>query len=432
MACPLYIKNTSELNYSRSIFIIVLIILCKISLAQAPGKDFKDVMRKWKNDTTLIPVAEINIGKTYANLLPIVGYAPANGFVLGSAVSLIRLFGKPPTTLSSAMVNAQITSKRQIIVNARSKVYLNDNKWFLQGEWRFLIFKQPTYGLGIISPKDQDIVIGVNNLPQTLDSIAEPLSYNLIRIYEEAVRQLFHSHYYAGIGICYDHHFNIVDERLDTLKSSPDYFISSHYAYSLKNNFDPKGYHVAGMKVTLLTDTRDNLINCYKGYYVSVSMLHNQKLNRDSRNSDQLLYDARYYLDLSKSKPGKVIAFWSWGNFLLAGNHRYLPLPSIGWDTYNRSGRGYIQGRYRGLNFLYNEVEYRFPISKNGFLGGVAFVNATNANDYGENIFDKTALGMGAGLRLKLDKRSRTNITIDLGYGADRSSGIYINMQEMF
>jgi hypothetical protein len=63
----------------------------------------------------------------------------------------------------------------------------------------------------------------------------------------------------------------------------------------------------------------------------------------------QLLYDARYYLRLSKNRPRHVLAFWSWGNILLTGEVPYLALPSIGWDTYNRSGRGFIQGRYRGI-----------------------------------------------------------------------------------
>ena len=125
----------------------------------------------------------------------------------------------------------------------------------------------------------------------------------------------------------------------------------------------------------------------------------------------QLLYDARYYLGLGKKILAMLLAFWSWGNILLNGNVPYLALPSIGWDTYNRSGRGFIQGRYRGLSMVYNEVEYRFPISKNGLFGGVLFVNATTASNYTKKLFDKTAFGRGAGVRMQLDKRARTNLT---------------------
>ena len=45
-------------------------------------------------------------------------------------------------------------------------------------------------------------------------------------------------------------------------------------------------------------------------------------------------YDVRYYWGLSKEKKRHLIAFWSWGTFLIDGNVPYLALPSIGWDTY--------------------------------------------------------------------------------------------------
>jgi hypothetical protein len=109
-----------------------------------------------------------------------------------------------------------------------------------------------------------------------------------------------------------------------------------------------------------------------------------------------------------------------------------MALPAIGWDTYNRSGRGYIQGRFRGLNMVYNEAEYRFPISNSGLFGGVLFVNATTASNYFNKLFASTAFACGGGLRMQLDKRARTNITVDIGIGQDMSSGIYFNLQETF
>jgi hypothetical protein len=153
-------------------------------------------------------------------------------------------------------------------------------------------------------------------------------------------------------------------------------------------------------------------------------------------------YDLRYYLGLSKNVPRHLIAFWSYGTFVLDGNVPYLALPSIGWDTYNRSGRGYIQGRYRGLDMVYTEVEYRFPLSSNGLFGGVAFINNTFAKgiDYDietqkfseQKLFAKSAPAAGVGFRMKMDKRARVNLTVDYGVGLDNSSGIYFSMQETF
>lgn len=412
---------------------VIFVLVCKISVAQVESKDFKDVTNKWRNIIDTLTKGELVVGKTYLSILPVVGYAPANGFLAGGAISFSRLMGQPPTNMSTGMLNFQVTTKGQFIVNARSKIYLPGNKWFLQGDWRLLLFSQPTYGLGINNSEFNKTHIYINNMDEVSgDTLAEPMKFKLVRFYEEGTLRLGNSHIYAGLGIMIDQHFSIIDERLDTVPESPDYFITNHYAYSLKNSFNPLKYGTNGIKITVLIDTRDQISNCYKGYYASISLLNNLKIGNNSKQSMQLLYDARYYLGLSKKTPRHLIAFWSWGSILLNGDVPYLALPSIGWDTYNRSGRGFIQGRYRGLSMIYNEAEYRFPISKNGLFGGVLYVNATTASNYSKKLFDKTAFGRGAGVRMQLDKRARTNLTVDIGLGADRATAIYFNLQETF
>lgn len=415
------------------ILAIIFILAGKVSVAQVASKDFKDVTNKWKDIIDTLTKNDLVVGKSYLSVLPVVGYAPANGFLIGGAISFSRLFGQRPTNLSSGMLNFQVTTKGQFIVNARSKIYLPGNKWFLQGDWRLLLFTQPTFGLGINNSEFNKTHIYTNNMDQVGDdTLAEPMKFKLVRFYEEGTRRIGDSHIYAGLGIMIDQHFSIEDERLDTVAESPEFFITNHYAYSLKNNFNPLQYGINGIKFTLLADTRDNISNCYKGYFASVSLLNNIKIGNNSQQSMQLLYDARYYLGLSKKNPRNLLAFWSWGSILLSGNVPYLALPSIGWDTYNRSGRGFIQGRFRGLNMIYSEAEYRFPISKNGLFGGVLYVNATTASNYYKNLFDNTAFGRGAGVRMQLDKRARTNLTVDIGLGADRATAIYFNLQEAF
>ena len=67
---------------------------------------------------------------------------------------------------------------------------------------------------------------------------------------------------------------------------------------------------------------------------------------------------------------------------LFKGNPPYLDLPSTGWDSYNNTGRGYVQGRYRGKDLMYLESEYRFGITRNGLFGGVVFANAETVSNY--------------------------------------------------
>ncbi len=407
----------------------------------AETKDFPDVVREWKHDTTPQASPELQVGKNYMSLLPFVGYAPANGFMIGAAVSLSRLIAPAPTKLSSGMLNAQITSKKQFIVNARSKIYLKDNQWFLQGDWRFMIFSQPTYGLGINDSGANKWLLAINELPENSVPNAEPMRFNYIRFYEDVVRQVGDKNLYVGLGVAIDQHSAIKDEKLDIDTTDGTKYITNHYAYSVLKGFDPEQYITNGINLNILTDTRDVIANPYSGYYASLSLRFNPKISRSSQTSWLASYDVRYYWGLSKEKQRHLIAFWSWGTFLLGGDMPYLALPSIGWDTYNRSGRGYIQGRYRGLHMMYAEAEYRFPLSNNGLFGGVAFLSTTFASSLdldteiysdGQRLFEKAAPAMGVGFRMKMDKRARVNLTVDYGVGLNKSHGIYFSMQEAF
>ena len=78
--------------------------------------------------------------------------------------------------------------------------------------------------------------------------------------------------------------------------------------------------------------------------------------------------------------PRGVFAVWAttWFTF---GTPPYLELPAIGWDTYQRSGRGYPQGRVRGENQIYLEGEYRVTLSPDGFWGAAGFVNLLSTSD---------------------------------------------------
>jgi hypothetical protein len=355
-------------------------------------------------------------------------------------MSISHLVDKPPTKLSSGLVNIQVTSKQQLILNARSKVYLKNNSWFFQGDWRFMLFTQPTYGLGINNSGGNKYLVAINELPNNLPPEAEPMRFNYFRFYEDVVKQVGDRSLYVGLGVAVDMHSNIIDERLNTDTTSEDFYITNHYAYSRVYGFDTSSYITNGFNLNILTDKRDVIANPYSGYYASFSLRFNPKLSKSSQESMMASYDVRYYLGLSEDKKRHVLAFWSFGTFKIYGNIPYLALPSIGWDTYNRSGRGYIQGRYRGFNMMYAEAEYRFPLSNNGMWGGVAFLNATMASssdpkleaDSNQRLFEKAAPGLGVGLRMKMDKRARVNLTVDYALGLDQSHGIYFSMQEAF
>ncbi|MBS1665333.1 MAG: hypothetical protein JST68_30095, partial [Bacteroidetes bacterium] len=65
-------------------------------------------------------------------------------------------------------------------------------------------------------------------------------------------------------------------------------------------------------------------------------------------------------------------------------------------------------------------------------LGGVVFANAQSFTEPETNRFQYIAPGYGAGLRIKLNKFSRTNLCIDYGWGTHGSGGFFVNLGEVF
>ena len=52
--------------------------------------------------------------------------------------------------------------------------------------------------------------------------------------------------------------------------------------------------------------------------------------------------------------------------------------------------------------------------------------------DTDERLFDSFATAGGAGVRLLINKRSKTNLCFDVGFGKQGSKGVYLAIQEAF
>ncbi len=81
---------------------------------------------------------------------------------------------------------------------------------------------------------------------------------------------------------------------------------------------------------------------------------------------------------------------------------------------------------------FYLESEYRFNLTRNGLIGGVLFANAQTLSAEPGTRLQRIQPAIGPGLRLKLNKTSRTNIAIDYGFGRQGSHGLFIDVGEVF
>lgn len=373
--------------------------------------------------------------KPYFSTTPYVGYNPAYGALIGVSSTAGIYFGKPSTTpISSAVVALNITTKSQVIFNLRTNFFSDNARFILRGDWRYMLFSQSTFGLGTGMKHQREGGIILNDGGQTypIQPDEEPIEYNYVRLYESFYLKITDK-IYAGIGYSLDQYWDIDDTKLDpdSLEENPTF----HYSYCQDHGFDTARYTVSGISLEFLMDSRNSTIRPTRGLFANIAFRPNFTWLGSSKNSWMLNTEFRAYKNVQKERPDHLVGFWYIGQFTQNGKVPYLGLPAIAWDMYNRTGRGYIQGSIRGVNFMYGEVEYRFPISRyTGILGGVLFFNVTTASsDDGEiHLFEFFDPAGGAGLRIMFNRTTLSNLTIDLGMGRDRKLGIYFSLNETF
>ncbi len=365
--------------------------------------------------------------------LPAIGSNPANGWMFGLAPSATWYMGDPQTTkLSNLVGNILYTTKKQWIFSVRSNIFLNENDWILVGDWRYFITSQPTFGLGSSSPNEASQDPYFREPPGVLWG-EQQMNFRLLRFYETVLKRISDSNFYLGIGYHLDIHSRI-ENFLDEPISAPEE-VFTHNAYNLSNGFDTESYALSGLTLNAVYENRDVPVSPYERNFALISYKVNPTFLGSDQSSSTLLLDYRHYFNLSERRKRHLIGFWAYGNFLVSGKLPYMNLPALTWDMFGRTGRGYAQGRFRGESMLYSEVEYRFPLQKNKeTFGGTLFLNANSfGNEFNqENLLNQVNLGYGLGLRVMINEKNRTTITIDYGFGREGNSGFYLNINESF
>ncbi len=228
------------------------------------------------------------------------------------------------------------------------------------------------------------------------------------------------NHMYAGIGYNIDY-FNNITER-----KQPSHPVTDFDTYGFaKTEFS------SGITYNFLYDTRSSPLNSDRGYFVNLICEPNLSIFGNATPWTSLLVDMRKYVRLP-ANSNNVLAFWSYDWLTLNGKPPYLMLPYNGGDAFSNTGRGYIQGRFRGSDMVDLESEYRFALAGNGLFGGVVFANAESFAEPVSNKFETVAPGFGAGIRAKFNKFSKANVAFDYAFGVGGSHGVFVNLGEVF
>ncbi|MBO9202102.1 MULTISPECIES: BamA/TamA family outer membrane protein [Niastella] len=378
-----------------------------IDTARITGKkDLIDILKKlFKVDQQKIDSSRLK-KKFQFSLIPVAGNAAGGGRAVATAFNAAFYTDRESTTsLSTITFSPWFTLDGKFVLPFRNLIWLPNDMLLWKGDTRFMIYPQYTWGLGG-NTNEADKVL---------------LQYNYLRLYHSFLKKIKRQ-FFIGAGYDLDFRFNGSHENDSSALTRVPFF-----DYGKDYNEQTTS---SGPVINFLFDTRRNSYNPPRGAYFSVDYRFNLESLGSTSSWQSVFIDARKYFSFNK-RLQNILAFWSYYWAVTNGRTPYLDLPSIGWDYYNRSGRGFEQNRYRGKSLLYFESEYRRDISRNGFWGFVVFANVHTVSEYEGNAFVYWHPAVGTGLRIKFNKISRTNIGIDVGVSKD-FTGIYLSLGEAF
>jgi hypothetical protein len=365
-------------------------------------KDVIDLFRKASSRDLQKDSSKFKNNGPYLSVMPVVGYSLQSGLT-GAIVSNTSFYTDDSRNkISNIILNAYYSQYHQFWFTANTNIFFESHKIHLFGDIRYYNFPTQTFGFGT----------------KSLMSEALDIKFSYLRFYQYIFREI-RNNLYLGLGYNLDHHWNI---RPDSI---PGRVLNDLKRYQ-KTDYSTS----SGVSLNLLFDSRRNAVNPDNGTYAYIQFRPNLTLLGSDKNWQSLMIDLRHYIRLPESS-GNVLAFWNYNNFTLNGTAPYLDMPSVGWDYYSNTGRGYVPGRYTGRNFVYLESEYRYKIIRNGLLGGVVFGNMETF--FSKTIRNRTFIpGGGVGIRIKINKFSNTNLAIDYGFGVEGSRGFFFNLGEVF
>ncbi len=359
-----------------------------------------------KNSVNREDVVVNKKGRVHFSAFPAVGYTLQTGFagvISANAAFYTGSHNHETENISTVVTSIAYTAKSQIIFPVASSIWTHNNKYNILTDWRYLKYPSETFGLGGNTKQDSSYNI----------------DYSYIKLHQAVLRKIG-TDLYAGIGYDFDYFWNI--QEILPAGSPPTDF----QQYGLT-----KTEKASGISLDIKYDSRRNPINPEKGIYANILFQPKFTFLGSDANWQSLLVEFRGYTKFP-SESRNIIAFWSYNWFTLGGTPPYLLLPSTAWDEYSNTGRGYIQGRFRSMNMIDQEAEYRFVISANGLFGGVVFANAESFSDITTGKYQVISPGAGLGIRIMLNKFSRTNLALDYAWGTMGSRGFFVNLGEVF
>ena len=331
--------------------------------------------------------------------LPILGVAPETGLEYGLAGIYNFYLDREDSLIrtSSLVLQGSLTTKRQTNLKLTSDIWTRGNDYHLVSELRYKNFPFNFYGIGNDTRKaDKDSLI-----------------QQLFRFKWEGEKQIV-SHYYAGLGLMYEH-YAYRDQELGGV-------------YDLDPLYGKKGGNYLSFGISQVYDNRNTNVYTTKGYYARVAYHYAPNFwGGENFHGGNLELDLRAFYSLTNKLTLGLQA--TYDDYF--GHVPFYLYPQLGSDE---AMRGYYPGRYVDKALLTSQAELRYRIHPR--IGFAAFAGAGST---GGGKIELSALKptYGGGLRYFFDLEHNSTVRIDYGIGEKRpgeprQTAVYLSLGEAF
>ena len=370
---------------------ISFILLFLLSFNLSPVKAQSRLERYLKNFNS----AEASDGKPNFLAYPTIAFSPETQWEFGIA-GLYLYYAKNDlhNRLSEISAFGFYTLENQYGIWLDHANYGDKDKYMLLGRLRYQVFPLFYHGIGQNTPSEPLALVDAN--------------YLLLK--EHFLRQI-KGYWYGGIytDVQYLARSNFIWQ--DEITSSPS---GANGSFNL------------GLGLSLVYDSRHNVLNERKGAFAELSFLNYNKTTGSDFNFSSILSDNRWYHDLGSNQ---VLALQALGQFI-NGPAPFNMLSLLGGESIMR---GYYYGRYRANNLMAFQAEYRilpFPFSKR--WGATVFASSGSVyQNWDELAINKMLLTGGAGLRFLIFPKKDIYTRLDFAFTAE-GPGFYFFIGEAF
>jgi len=317
--------------------------------------------------------------------LPLLYYTPDTRWAAGAAgVYYFKIGsdreGEKETRISNAQFLADYTQNKQSDFWGQWNIFTRNENYLFKGEMRFRNFPDRFYGIGNNSSKENE----------------EIYEYNLL-----SLKSLFLKRVGKALFLGFDYHL----EKEFGFKYDPQ----GNLVKGTITGYD--GGVQSALGLVAVYDSRDNVINTYKGSLLEVSSYFYNQYIGSTFNFTFLNFQYQKFWAI---KHRHIIAIQSKLRYGF-GDVPFLDMSTAGNDDLLR---GYPKNRFRDINFTGVQAEYRFPLFWR--FGMVTFAGAGDVfSSFNDLHATKLKYSVGAGLRFVVNPAERLNIRFDYGYGRE-------------